>query len=1581
MADVGVLNLQIQADASQAATSLGELADALSRVKKAVGKGLSLGQLPSQLKKLSEALGGNWSGSEQFKTAMTNVRDGANLIAKANVGEKLEKDAKGITAWVKAYQKVVDTLNSAKKTTTAASKVENTVNTASMNMPMNASTFSSSMFGGRFAQHFYALNDPDSGYGKTVSSIKSQTEAVANAVTESGSKIKDAVSNSTEAMKSGVPADAASGFKEIENTLKQMDAGTVQNIISLASALKDLKGVSGIGKQLNEAAAGLNAILRFDGGHKGTSGTIERIGTALKHFGEKTIDFKVPSFNNLIKLTEALQKGFFASVEIENIAKALEHLKQASEGFVMPNLSGLMKLSSALVGTATADAKAVSGMQKVGSVVDETAGKMEQLGSVTDTNGVAGMITELFARLNAPIDYSKLSGFTDQMAGIGQSANITKQELDVFSTEASRRIDELMQHLNAPVSYKGLKEFVDFTQGGGRSFKSVEQDWEALFKIGEAAESTSGKLVDMQQTMDNVTGSYMRLEKTGEKQVGYVPRTMEDNVKARADALAMADDNQARREAVWSSENSQAMQMAAEQIYGVKAAAEQTTPAVQQVANAISNIQPNSQVQPAEQYTNTQYFENLASQYEMVDALVNRMSSDQAGAIASAAGLEAQINSLADAEMRMRDALAMDIQAGLTDQNQIAQRAAEIRNLQTEQARLYSQLMEMEHAQKFSTRAMAALGNEFRNLRDGMSRLPFVGLIKQMMRMAKMRALRYMIRELAKGFREGVENVYHYSEAIGGSFHKSMDDAATALNQMKNSIGAAVAPAIQALIPLFNTLVGWITTAANYLNQFFSLLSGRSTWTRALPVATKAFDEQKKAAKDASDSVKDMLADFDELNIIQQNKSGSGSNSSASEETDYTKMFEEVNEFDGKIKDMVQWIQDHMETVKEIAIAIGVAILGWKISKAFDGVLGSLGSIIAGGAMIAIGLKVAYEGAYAYGESGVLTTESLLAMAGGALTSTLGGALIGFKLGGPWGALIGGAAGFTLSLFTIIKGIAKGKAEFEDKSRWGDIVTTAEEKKAALDKMFSFTTTINVEVFDANVKTTLAARAKLLTQSALLASNIATIRADLNVGINPEQDLATAYANAVTLKNNVQEYLDKIENSLALSIQNVTFKDANGVDISANLLDNLKVANTALRSVFEDLGRELAEAYYEGQRTGFQNGEMENMLALMESQQRIIEGGNRQSLQLQAQRARVDLLDINWGDMTKEDAGVWAKMLEDRFAEYKSTYADPLKKQLETERQGYYDLAGMSNAALAEYESHNAEFFGLSDEEYEERKRSLSDAAQKYEDIASRYTDEYINSEVNRLLGLDNLYKEVQQRWAAAFNKNYADIRNDYRGYLTTRDDEGRSWYQYYNAMNYYSTDTVQGAVDSLKQLLTDAFPTEIQNMIGQLRDSNQYNVISFASNEGLAEVYKDLENQWTQQYGAEVAQVMLGEFLRTITKDDKAWMNEILAYAQGMPNPASRKLSIGLMSPFVAGTTNAGWEENNADNRTADATENMQQDITTQNERIEQTNRLLATMISILRNGLNVNMAPTSTGGRMVNGMLNAFTRVTGNN
>lgn len=1687
MADVGVLNLQIQADASQAATSLKSLATALTRVKEAVGKGLSFGQLPTQLKKLSEALGGNWSGSEQFKTAMTNLKDGANIIAKANVGEKLEKDAKGINAWVNAYQKVISTLNSVKKNDNVSSKVANTVNSITSGTPQSASTLSSAMFGGRFAQHFYALNDPDSGYGKTISNIKSQTEAVATSVTTNGEKIKNAVSSSAEAMKSGVPADAASGFKEMSNTLKQMDAGTIQNITNLASALKELKGLGGIGANLKSIAEGIAALAGATKNAEALASAIRIDASAINRMKSVCDGFKLPSFNNLIKLAESMQANPAASVYMKRIADSIEALKAAGSGFKMPNVSGIEKVATALANTKTADASASSGMQKVSSAVDETVGKMEQLGSVTDTNGVSGQITELFAKLNSPIDYSKLSGFVDQMAGIGQSANVTKQELDVFATDSAQKIDTLIQQLNAPVSYKGLKEFVDFMNGGGRGFKSSEQDWEALFKIGEGAESANKQLVAMQQAVDNVTGSYMRLEVAGQ-QAMYVPRTPEDVKAARDDAMSRMSDNQARREAVWSSETSDNMRNAQAQIYAVKSAADQATQSVQNLNNAANtqNGGPVNQMVPNTGAIDgaSQSIANYADTIRNVDTAVNSMSSDQARMISEATSLENQINSLADSELIMRDNLVQDIQAGRLDANQIAERVAQIRLLQTEQANLYTQLVEMEHAQRISTRAMNALKGAFQNLRDGMSKLPFVGLIKQMMRMARMRALRYMIRELAKGFREGVENVYHYSEAIGGSFHESMDSAATALNQMKNSIGAAVAPALQALIPLFNTIVGWITTAVNYLNQFFSLLSGKSTWTRALPVATKAFDEQKKAAKGASDSVKDMLADFDELNIIQQQGGGGGSGGSGSD-TNYAEMFEEVSEFDGKIKDMVGWIEDHMETVEGIAKAIGIAILGWKISNAFSGVLGTLGGIIAGGAVLAIGLQIAYEGAYSAGLNGGFDTESLLATIAGNVAAAVGGGIIGFKLAGPKGAVVGALIGLTIGIVTSIVAYKKGQSMAEEIARFGTIAMDAAQLRQSIENMYSFDISAKIQLIGTTIENAEQARARLSADATTLGTKIRKVIIGVRIGgaSNSQSELEELRNQCNQVVADMNEYLITSSEGIHLLVKDIRIAGADGTDITDNILTNVSESDRLIMGYMRKLGEDVAKAFDDGMKSNWANGESDLMLELAGRMERITTGAQELQLQMEYEAAQLDIL--NGQDLSKLDRDSLIELMNQL-------------NQLEEEYTGkYVDIQKVSRSGMLSRAStlqRIAEDMDANDP----RKQEYIDLANTLRTEAFAMTESVMKEIAEGKFGVGSKNQELRRSIAEALRSSYynsnawesyvVDILKEYDEAedATSAYALGAGVRQAQSGLNA-NNPKIQDVVDGINQIIVDALPTNTQQVLGKYieaggslfdilpgqsqRSTFKYltdraggiftdpqeqqdfvdsimlklyngdklryaqllesigqspwgmyrNALPSAVNgdvvdqtyiesiftdaaENLASSGLDLYNYVKDKYGNTTLAAIVDainsateatgqtreDIYRLMFGDDYVqYMGRNNGGVSGARRPplagygnvmgGAGISDVGPRTLFV--NPNAEWEERNTDNRTATATEGTQQQLVTQNDKIDRVERLLTAVLSRLNAGLNVKMAPTSTGGRMVNGMLDAFSRVTGNN
>lgn len=228
---------------------------------------------------------------------------------------------------------------------------------------------------------------------------------------------------------------------------------------------------------------------------------------------------------------------------------------------------------------------------------------------------------------------------------------------------------------------------------------------------------------------------------------------------------------------------------------------------------------------------------------------------------------------------------------------------------------------------------------------------PLDKVIKSFNRILFYRVIRSVLKEIAKGFSEGIKNVRAYSKAISGSFDKAMTGAENSLFKLKNSLGAALAPALEAIIPHVQNLVSWFITLINYVNQFIALITGKSQWTRAIDASAASFEKTKKSAAGAAKEVKNLLAGFDELNIIQR-ESGGGGGGAGKIEPDYTTAFEEVYTFDEKIKNIVNWLKDNMEALKAIAIDLGSLFLAWRVSNAFSGMIGKLGSLIAAGALI-----------------------------------------------------------------------------------------------------------------------------------------------------------------------------------------------------------------------------------------------------------------------------------------------------------------------------------------------------------------------------------------------------------------------------------------------------------------------------------------------------------------------------------------------------------------------------------------------------------------------------------------------------
>ena len=199
-------------------------------------------------------------------------------------------------------------------------------------------------------------------------------------------------------------------------------------------------------------------------------------------------------------------------------------------------------------------------------------------------------------------------------------------------------------------------------------------------------------------------------------------------------------------------------------------------------------------------------------------------------------------------------------------------------------------------------RSVSGLASAFSALK---SRLTFsdnalVKFLKSVKRLAMYRLIRSAIKAVSEGIKTGINNLYQYSKAMNGAFAGAMDKGATASLKFKNSIGAMLGPVIQAVMPMLVQLANYAIQAANAINQFFAALTGQKTWTFATDAMT-SFDDSMKSAGGSAKKLKGLLADWDELNIIQQSNEGGGGGSGSKNKVDPKGMFDSAklpdNEF------------------------------------------------------------------------------------------------------------------------------------------------------------------------------------------------------------------------------------------------------------------------------------------------------------------------------------------------------------------------------------------------------------------------------------------------------------------------------------------------------------------------------------------------------------------------------------------------------------------------------------------------------------------------------------------------------------
>lgn len=109
------------------------------------------------------------------------------------------------------------------------------------------------------------------------------------------------------------------------------------------------------------------------------------------------------------------------------------------------------------------------------------------------------------------------------------------------------------------------------------------------------------------------------------------------------------------------------------------------------------------------------------------------------------------------------------------------------------------------------------------------------------------------------------------------SFNGTMSGLSSSFLQVRNSIAAACAPALQALTPVIRTVANAFVTAMNAVGAFSARLFGNATtFTKAKYAAVDYAKSVADTAKTVKDADKEMgsLASFDQVNNIQKSETG-----------------------------------------------------------------------------------------------------------------------------------------------------------------------------------------------------------------------------------------------------------------------------------------------------------------------------------------------------------------------------------------------------------------------------------------------------------------------------------------------------------------------------------------------------------------------------------------------------------------------------------------------------------------------------------------------------------------------------------
>lgn len=422
------------------------------------------------------------------------------------------------------------------------------------------------------------------------------------------------------------------------------------------------------------------------------------------------------------------------------------------------------------------------------------------------------------------------------------------------------------------------------------------------------------------------------------------------------------------------------------------------------------------------------------------------------------------------------------------------------------------------------------------------------------------RSLYILIRMMRSAITEGIKEMTKYDSGV----NKTVSNLKNSLTGLKASLAAAFAPLLQAVEPVLTKIINLITTVINYIGMLFAALSGAKTYKRAIATQTD-YAKSLKATGAAAKQAAGYLSGLDEIQRYDDGSSSGGGGGGAA--AGMMEGLEEV-EIPQKLQKVTSWIKDHLDEIKDAAIAIGLAIGAWKVS-----------SLLGAGLKTALAIALLIAGAFLSITSYIdmwkngITDSGLKKFLLGVLAIAGAFLLLGQPILAGIALVVGGIA---LLVLAVHENWDKIKQTVQDALLWilfkiCEIYIQVHDKIIEIwNKILTFLINLWATIKQKAVELFTAAKAKIIEIFTAVRAKIIEIWTAIKTGVQERVNaIKTGIVNTITgIKNWLQNAWTAIKNTASNVWTNIKNAILTPVETAKNKISSIV---DAIKSMFSGL--------------------------------------------------------------------------------------------------------------------------------------------------------------------------------------------------------------------------------------------------------------------------------------------------------------------------------------------------------------------------------------------------------------------------